>query len=586
MEYPEDSPPFAWTKKSALVRIPRLDRRIGYRLTVVARNGPSTPLPVELAADGSTQFATVELPERRTALTIDIPPSARDSVFVTLTAERTFVPGPQDKRSLGFIVEAITLAPLRGRFPAPMRAFGQSALAAALYGAGAAAAGCSWPVIAAAAVAVSGWQTWLLVRDAAFLGDFSNALVPVAVWALMAGAIIGMWSLARRHAATRLVRTTVFVIVVITLLRIVLFLHPNAPIGDSMFQVHRAADVVGGRLFFTSVTPPPYFEFPYPPGMFVLAVPFWKAMTDHVGLLRVIAFAADAVTAVAVLLAGLRIWRLPGAACTAAIFFMLAPVGVQTVATGNLSNAFAQSVVSAAVLFGVCLVGSRPAWFWSMLVALVLAGGFMSHFGTMIIGPVLAAAVVAAWSFTADRTVKIARGWYAFALVLAIVVSFLLYYQHFVAVYDTTVHRILAGETSRRSMVPTVTQQGGRVATFFRFLLWNYSYALLAAAAAGVFVFVRDRRRDALSLALWGWLGVCAVFAVVGVLTPLEVRSTLAVQPFVALAGGLSVASALESRKGPLRLAAGLVCVGAGWVGISTLVKVLIDVAPVVMPSV
>jgi hypothetical protein len=318
--------------------------------------------------------------------------------------------------------------------------------------------------------------------------------------------------------------------------------------------------------------------------MFVLAVPFWNAIANHVGLLRGVGLIADAIAALAILFAGLRIWRLPSAACAAALFYMLAPVGVQTMATGNLSNAFAQSVVSAAVLFGVCLVGSRPAWLWSTVVSLLLAGGFMSHFGTVLLGPVLAAGVIAAWSFGSGRDVKAARNWFAFALGLAIVASYLLYYQHFQTVYETTVHRILAGETSRRSMVPTVSQQGGRVATFFRFLLWSYSYALLAAAAAGVFVFVREKRRDALTLAMWGWLVVCAVFAVLGIVTPLEVRATLAVQPFIALAGGLAIARGFDSRHLPLRLAAGVVCLGVAWVGVATLVNVFVELPPVILP--
>jgi hypothetical protein len=319
--------------------------------------------------------------------------------------------------------------------------------------------------------------------------------------------------------------------------------------------------------------------------MFVLAAPFWSAISNHVGLLRAIGLLADAMTGLAVLLAGLRLWKLPRAACAAALFYMLAPVGIQTMATGNLSNAFAQSVVSAGVLFGVCLVAARPPWLWSALVAVVLAGGFMSHFGTVLLGPVLAAGVIVAWFFGAGTEVKVARGWFALALSLAIVASYLLYYQHFHAVYEATVNRILAGETSRRSMVPTVSQEGGRIATFFRFVAWNYSYALLAAAAAGVIVFVREKRRDPLTLALWGWLIVCALFAVLGIVTPLEVRATLAVQPFVALAAGLAAARGLESRHRSLRLAAGIVCLGIAGVGVATLADVFVALVPVTLPS-
>ena len=52
--------------------------------------------------------------------------------------------------------------------------------------------------------------------------------------------------------------------------------HPLIVVGDGIFQVHRAQVVHGGQYYFTSVTPKPFFEFPYPVALYVFAQPFWS----------------------------------------------------------------------------------------------------------------------------------------------------------------------------------------------------------------------------------------------------------------------------------------------------------------------
>ena len=50
-------------------------------------------------------------------------------------------------------------------------------------------------------------------------------------------------------------------------------LHPNMLIGDALFHAHRFQDVLAGRWFFTSIAPGNY-QFPYAPGLYVVAIPF------------------------------------------------------------------------------------------------------------------------------------------------------------------------------------------------------------------------------------------------------------------------------------------------------------------------
>ena len=57
------------------------------------------------------------------------------------------------------------------------------------------------------------------------------------------------------------------------LLKLLVLLHPDMPIGDALFQAHRFQEVLGGNLYFTSVAPGNYL-FPYAPGLYVFASPF------------------------------------------------------------------------------------------------------------------------------------------------------------------------------------------------------------------------------------------------------------------------------------------------------------------------
>ena len=100
-------------------------------------------------------------------------------------------------------------------------------------------------------------------------------------------------------------------------LKIAFFTHPNVALADSIFQVHRAQNVVAGQYFFTSITPRPFFEFPYAIALYVTALPLWSwfpAELDRVRLLRGVAIVADSLVGVGMYFALRRAWPERGAA--------------------------------------------------------------------------------------------------------------------------------------------------------------------------------------------------------------------------------------------------------------------------------
>jgi hypothetical protein len=82
-------------------------------------------------------------------------------------------------------------------------------------------------------------------------------------------------------------------------LKLLMLLHPNMPIGDGVFHAHRFEYVLGGRFYFTSVTPDNY-AFPYPIFLYIAAAPFsWLADNtfERLALLRIVATVSDAAVA-------------------------------------------------------------------------------------------------------------------------------------------------------------------------------------------------------------------------------------------------------------------------------------------------
>lgn len=549
---PESTRSFTWTHGDGVLRIPVIDRTSPHtvRLSVrgVAPAPGRPPQHLTLSVDGIV-VQQGDLTGQPQTFDVVVPPASARTAAIGFALSSTFVPGPQDKRQLGMIVDSLALSSPDG-LRAPMAALWPALGAALALGlaVGLLAGSLPWALALAAAGGMA--QGLLLGLDAAFLGDvyvwrllridltalgFAFVVLAIAHWR-QGGSLEAGW---------RIVLPAVLVICVV---RIAVFSHPFATIGDSIFHVHRAELVQRGSYFFTSVTPRPFFEFPYAPGLYVAASPLWTQFpteAEHVMLLRTVGLVVDALAALALFAAVRRSWGV-GAAVVAAAVFQLVPIGLHTFCTANLTNAFSQSLFAAALLVWVWSF-SRP-WVLAAtgLFAALLAAAFLSHFSTLSTGvPIVLATGVA---LVAVRGPERSRWlWTLAALAVALVVSYAIYYSHFHEVYAKTLERVLAreGADASRSMVAPVSVKLGRF--FYALRAEYFGLPLVAGALAGAVIAASRGWRDALTLVIGAWLLVVAGFLALGVFTPIEMRAALAGQPVVAALLGLCAATLWRS---------------------------------------
>jgi hypothetical protein len=145
-------------------------------------------------------------------------------------------------------------------------------------------------------------------------------------------------------------------------LKLLVLLHPDKWLIDAVFHAHRLENVMAGNYFFTSIAPGGY-TFPYPIALYVTALPLARIVTDHVLLLRLVAAAAEALSA---LFFYWMIVRGSGdrlAAAVAVAVLQLMPLGFGVLAAANLTNVYGQAVALIAMtLVTVAVVTSESPW--------------------------------------------------------------------------------------------------------------------------------------------------------------------------------------------------------------------------------
>jgi hypothetical protein len=132
------------------------------------------------------------------------------------------------------------------------------------------------------------------------------------------------------------------------------------------------------------------------------------------------------------------------------------------------------------------------------------------------------------------------------ALAIATTASVALYYAHFMPVYKRTAERVLAreGEAQTRSMVAPASLKAARVAT----TVWTeFGIAVLIAGVATGAMLVRSRAHDPLTLALGGWAAVVVGFWLLGIVTAVEMRASLAAQPLAAIVAAAALARGAQA---------------------------------------
>jgi hypothetical protein len=567
---------FSWTRAHAEFVVPHLDRSRPYTFTIViaAGRGPDTAPPPSLlvSVDGAIR-ARADTTNEPAAYSVEIPASDQSRATIAVDVSNTFVPGPDDTRALGVTIDEVRLE----RIGAP----GFAAPAGALVAIAAAVMACALivllcglsPLIAlvtgiGAALALA----WLMAFDAAFMGTYADRLAGISAGLVILGALTG---LARRRwpggAIAPEWATAVAATLVLGTIRLALFAHPQARIGDAIFQVHRASAVRGGSYFFTSITPRPFFEFPYAIALYVTALPFWRwfpTELDQVRLLRGLALGADALVGLALYFAVRRATAQRWPALAAAALWPFCRITTEALCAANLTNVFGQG------LFGVALaaIGGMAAAGIAGIAGVVAVGGllsaaFLSHFSTLSVGVPLAGAVgLALFARPRRHAMRRRLG----ALVLAAVVgasalAYVVYYSHFRPVYRSTIARVLSreGAGEARSMVAPWSAKADR---WLYELDQNFGIPLLLSALGGAVWLIRRRPDDGLSIVLGTGGVVWAGFAVLGIFTPVEMRANLAAAPVVVATAALGLgALSRSSRAGAwIAVAAALAIVADG----------------------
>jgi hypothetical protein len=569
---------FNWIGRDARLVLPHLDRSQANRLTLQVRagrpRGAAAP-PLLLAAVDGVVVLTRQTSNERQVVSVAIPPRRADGAVVTLAVSNTFVPGAGDRRVLGVVIDDFSLAPATGHFRPSASVLTLAGLAIMACSGGVLLCGFRSRVVALASAGVVAGLGWLLVLDGAFIGAYVDRLAHLGIGIVLAGAAVGLlrW---RWPAVGALPEwpTAVGILLAATAVELALFAHPLAVVGDGIFQVHRAMLVHAGTYFFTSVTPKPFFEFPYPVALYVAAQPLWRWFSsplDQVMLLRGLAVCADAAVGVAIYAAARRQWNDPRTALLCAGLWAFAAAPLQALSNANLTNAFGQAIFG--VGMGVIAwnaAGERAGVTASIAAAGLLAVAFLSHFGVVSVGvPILCA--VAAMMLAAGRGQVRRFGVRVLGILLvAVAVSYGVYYSHFNPVYRATLARVASYGAGAQPGSKLVATPAVKLRRWFDCTSDDYgppAFPLLAAAAAGVLLVVMRRRREAFTLVLVAWVLAWAALTALEIFTPIEMRANLAVAPALVCLGAYAL-GALASRSRPGAVMAGACALVISWDGV------------------
>ncbi len=569
---------FSWTGATSSVAVPYLSRSQDYRLTlnVAAPRPAGTPPPtVNLLVDDAPAGQS-QISGRRDRISVDLRSRPGRGAFVKIEVPDTFVASPKDRRSLGIMVNAVRLEPASGYFIPSWPALARFGLAIALSVCGV--LWCGLPRVLGmlmASFVIAGFA-WLLLLDAAFLGDDVERLLRIGVGVAVVGAVVGVvrW---RRPVIAGLPEwsTAVGLVLCLSALKLAFFTHPQIARTDAVFQVHRAQLVHRGVYFFTSLTPSPGFEFPYAIGLYVAAQPFWSwfpSTEELANLLRGLALAADACIGILIYAAARRQWNDPRAALLGAALWPVTRAPAMALGHANLTNLFGQGLFGTAM--GVVAwhaAGSSVSPKALIAAGVLFALAFLSHFSTLAVGVLILAMAVGmlvVFGSVFERRLGI---WLLVATVAAGAVSYVVYYSHFTALFRQTFTRVISGvdEASTTSMVATPATKFRRWITEDQFSN-DYGLpglALLVSAIAGALLLGRSRRRESLTLILAAW-GIVWLFATaLGFFSSVELRANLAATPMLVwLAAYALGAISVRSRLGAMVAMAGVVAIA--WDGL------------------
>lgn len=561
---------FRWVGTHAELRLPWLDRRVGWRWTARThawRPDAATPT-LRVAVDrGAAREHVITRDGQSIEVALPPRPGTR-GVTVTFDVTPAFVPGGADQRALGLALEGMALVPIDGRPRPPMSALLLSAGAVLAFGLALAALDVAWTWQLVVTLGVAAATAGALVAGRAVDGAYPRQA------AILIGSVgLGTWLVAAlvdrvgRSTLSAPARAVVALSAVACALKLLVLLHPSMPQGDGIFHAHRFEAVLSGRFYFTSIAPGNY-EFPYPILLYLVAAPFSalaETTADRMQLLRTVVTVADAVAGACLYWMIVRATRHRRAGLLAVAWYHLIPMTGWIMTWGNLTNAFGQVlfVIAMAAVAGLPIDRSFRRW---GVVAGLAFGSMVSHpSACAILAIVLVVTAGLYWWRGGD--LRPAAVGTALAVAVAAAAAVAIYYGWFVPLYVAQFTRI-AGESGAglASASPEWTM-GARLEALPSMMEAYLGWPALVFGGVGAWRLHRDADSARLTWLVAGWGGACLAFLVLAVVTPVEMRTHYALFP--ALATVAAFGTAWAWRQGAvMRVAAGAVMAAAVWVGV------------------
>ena len=569
-----DDGTFSWTAGQASLSVPHLNRSrdhvFSMRVSAARPAGAGRPPLLTIWVD-DVPAAPVQTTNHPQSLKLFVPAGSHDGVNVRLAVSDVFEPGSHDRRVLGVLIDEVSLTSRRGFLAPGLRALARTGLAVAACVAGLLACGGGRRLEWLMATGVTTALVALLLHDAAFLGPFVERLAAIAVGVGACGVLVGV-ARSRWPVVAGLPEWSgvVGLALAVTSVKLAIFAHPLVTVGDGIFQVHRAQFVHAGHYFFTSITPRPFFEFPYAIALYVAAWPFWPFFTSKLELLQLlrgVTLGADALVAIALYAAARRQWEQQTPALLCAMLWLFSQAPMHAVCNANLTNAFGQSVFTIGVA-GLIWLAARPR---SSVVTLAVTGAalsvaFLSHFSTLAVGLPLLGVAGTILVVRGRAHVRRAGVWTLVLGVGAAAVSYGVYYAQFADTYHETISRVRTIEPDGHSRPGSsiVASPTIKLSRWIRGTSDDYGLpdpVLVLGGLAGAVALARRRPREGFTLILAGWAFTWMAWTAVGIAGPVQMRVLLASAPlFVCLAAYGFAALAERSSTGTV-----LTVAAVGW---------------------
>ncbi len=610
---------FRWTRGEGTLELPGIGRG-AYGVDLVL-NGANNPQPdVRILANGVIVGAFRCTPDFAT-YHVDIPADLTAHGSLTLAVSASPFTPRGDRRTLGIVVEDVTLRPVGGGvLLPPVRIAFSLWLGAVCVGLALMASGIGRRGAAVGAVVAGGTMAVWIAANRLFLTvDAGNILragvLMVAVCAAIRFAVPPLCRRCGLATTAHDVRWLAAVAGAVVALRFVGVMHPLIAVVDLRFHLNRLADVVdrhqlllpiesaevGGRTILYAPTP------------YLVLWPFTLVVRDRVLLLVLFALAIDTAR-LCIVWATVRVAMRDLRTANLAVATMAAmPVGWIVYSWGVFANIFAEGLL--AVLFGLLVLGygrlagrRGEAMAWCAVFVAVIALTLLSHIGVFV----LTAATLVLYGTV--RLLLAARaqsraGWTALVLftvaaVIAGIVAFAVFWrfpaQNILSGRQTTViardstpdangtmpaqpspqrYRTGGATPDDRIGLPAIATDNFAVALVRE--AWEMGYAFygvwpVVAALLGLALLARSVRDDAfrvsglgsrfsLLLTLAIWLLVVLVMLVIGIVARLYVRYALYALPAVAVGAGIALAwLSRQGRWGGIAVAA-LLSLSVAW---------------------